>query len=827
MTRGDVQRVLLVEDNPGDVMLLREALGGVSSTEVCLTEVARLSDALAYLTNDRFTLVLLDLALPDSHGLASVTSVRAAAPDIPIVVLTGLGDEDAALAALQAGAQDYLLKGEVDGRLLVRAMRYAVERKRAQQALASSEARFRALVQRASDLIIVLTEAGRFEFASPSITSVLGYDPDQLVGTPALDIVHTEDGVRVTEALDALRAGQSHARFEVRVRHCDGSWRSVESVASNLLLEPSVGGIVINARDVTDRVHAEAATQANEARWRALVQHSSDMISILDADGIIRYVSPGVEQVLGFVPEELEGTSVYALVHPDDRAPAETVYEERLAAPGAARTATVRLRHLDGRYRVVESVGTNLLGVPGIDGIIYNTRDVTTRRNLEAQLRHQARTDALTGLPNRRQFVDRLERALAARDGTSVGVLYLDLDGFKRVNDSFGHAAGDALLMEVAARLKSALRPGDLVARQGGDEFTVLVDGLSGVADALQVANRILAALRRPVMLGQHEAGIGTSIGLTVCGARAVSALDLLREADTALYQAKAAGKGCTAIFDAAMDARTQERMTLERDLRHALDRAELELVYQPDVELATGVIRAVEALLRWRHPVRGLLTPDVFLPVAEQAGLLPAVGDWVLTRACHQARAWQDLAAAGEPPVVSIKLLARQFWDEGFAGRVAATLEESGLTPALLCMEVAESIIMHDPETAVARCHTLAALGVRLSIDRFGAGYSSLTYLRRLPLDTLKLDPSVVTTLEWDRDTVAVVRAVAMLAADLGLTVTVGGLETRAQLSSALVLECHRGQGAIFAAPAPAGDITALLAAGGSGKLGVGTVVR
>ena len=446
-------------------------------------------------------------------------------------------------------------------------------------------------------------------------------------------------------------------------------------------------------------------------------------------------------------------------------------------------------------------------------------RDVTERKLLEEQLTLRAHYDPVTGLPNRTLFTERLARALANRRRRrgGIAVLFLDMDGFKLINDSLGHDAGDALLAVVGGRLAACLRAGDTPARFGGDEFAVLIGGIADPSDAVRGAERILDALRPPFAVAGREVFLtaGVGIALRMPEDPAASADELVREADIALYRAKAAGKAHAAVFDPSMNTQILERVNLEADLRRAVDRGEMRLEYEPEVDLQSGRIVGMEALARWEHPGRGLLAPADFVRVAEEAGLIVPIGRWVLGEACRQARAWQG-RYPGEPRLLmSVNLSARELQQPDLVEHVAAVLDETGLAPACLRLEITESVLMDDAPATEAVVRALRALGVRLAIDDFGTGYSSLAYLRRFPVHTLKVDRSFVTPLDRDEQATAIVRAVTALGHALGMEVTAEGVETAAQWSRLSAIGCNYGQGYHFARPAPAEAMSALLATG------------
>ena len=562
---------------------------------------------------------------------------------------------------------------------------------------------------------------------------------------------------------------------------------------------------------------SHASLQASEERFRSLVQNASDVTAILNGCGRVLYVSPAVDRVWGRQPQAVEGSTLIDLVHPEDRAGAQVHFSEVLRQPGLTLSTELRLEHGDGMWRDFEVVATNLLHQPAVAGVVATYRDVTERKAFEGQLRHLAFHDPLSHLPNRALFQDRLEQALARaeRHRRPVVVLFLDLDDFKVVNDSLGHQAGDALLQEVAARVRGCLRAEDTAARLGGDEFAVLLEEVAGQDEALVVADRIVAALRAPIDLAGRSVTVGLSIGVALSSRATERADELLRRADLALYRAKADGKGSYAVFDASLETSALERLEIESDLRQALERGELALVYQPILRLSDGGIGEVEALLRWHHPRRGTVSPVAFIPVAEATGLIVPIGQWVLEQACQQVRRWQD-EHASTPVVMSVNLSGRQFQHPGLVADVARTMAAAGIDPRSLKLEITESVLMRDVESAVATCAALKRLGVQLAIDDFGTGYSSLAQLKRLPFDTLKIDRSFVDGLGRDEQDMAIVRSVVTLAKTLNLSVTAEGIETPVQEAHLRSLGCERGQGYLFAQPQPAEVIGELLASPG-----------
>jgi diguanylate cyclase (GGDEF)-like protein/PAS domain S-box-containing protein len=572
-----------------------------------------------------------------------------------------------------------------------------------------------------------------------------------------------------------------------------------------------------------------AATARGEARFRALVHSSSDLITLTDADLGIGYQTPSVTRLLGYSIDELDGTRLTDLAHPDDRLALLAAHAEAVSGARVDAVSHVRLRHRDGSWRHVQSIHTDLLDDPDVSAVVVTTRDVTAQKALEAQLQHNAFHDALTGLANRALFADRLEHALARTDrgSTPVAVLFVDLDDFKAVNDGAGHSAGDELLVAVAERLRSALRPSDTIARLGGDEFAVLIEDAVDPARIAATAERLLAALSEPFPAGAASAGeqvrITASVGIATGAAGQHDAAELLRHADVAMYAAKGAGKGRSAVFAPDMDSAIIGQLQLKAELARAVERGEFTVHYQPTVELATGRLAGVEALVRWVHPERGLVPPLDFIPVAEQTGLIVPIGRFVLAEACRQMSAWHRAYPTHPPMTVSVNLSARELDEPGLVGSVRDALAEAQLDPADLVLEITETLLLVDLPTTVGTLLELRALGVRLAVDDFGTGYSSLAYLENLPVDILKIDKSFVDRLAdqppggpSDDDGSAarpvMVAAISQLGHALSLQMVAEGIEGPEQVSTLRGLDCQYGQGYYFARPLPADALADLL---------------
>ncbi|MGN6380132.1 MAG: EAL domain-containing protein [Gaiellales bacterium] len=535
----------------------------------------------------------------------------------------------------------------------------------------------------------------------------------------------------------------------------------------------------------------------SEARFRSLVAHSSDMITVVDRAGVVQYQSPSVQKLLGYSVDEVEGTDFARFLREADRPRLVQVLE----SDGALRDGHVldcALRHRDGTWLQFEVQHTDLLSDPDVAGVVLNSRDVSERRAFEEQLAHQAFHDPVTKLANRALFADRVKHALArsGRADLTVGVMFIDLDDFKTVNDSLGHAAGDAVLQEVAARLEATVRPTDTVARFGGDEFAVLLETAGGSSEAADVAERILDALDKEFQIDGQQIYPKASVGICMSDSQTTDAEELLRNADLAMYMAKRDRKGGYRMFEPAMHAKVVERLELRSDLERAIELRQLEVHYQPVVRLDGDSVYGVEALLRWTHPTRGSISPVQFIPIAEETGLIISIGRWVLREACAEA-AELNRDPEERPLIMSVNLSVKQLQSDTIVKDVRDALEQSGLPAERLVLEITESVMMADVDLAVKRLEDLKKLGVRLAMDDFGTGYSSLSYLSRFPVDILKMDRSFLAS----RHTVTgLAAAIVGLGSSLGLDVVAEGIEMPEQITSLRDLGCELGQGFLFA---------------------------
>ena len=568
---------------------------------------------------------------------------------------------------------------------------------------------------------------------------------------------------------------------------------------------------------------SEHAARDTEARFEVLVRHSSDVITIVETDGTIRYVSPSVESVFGHDPSALAGTRLAALVHPDDVFAVQQFLLElarsepmELGPAAGMLKREWRVAHANGGWMTADTVGTNLVHEPLVRGLVLNTRDVTEQSVIKEQYMHQAFHDPLTDMANRSLFLYQVGHALARaqRQSQPVTVLFIDLDNFKTVNDSLGHAAGDRLLVEAARRLATCVRGSDLIARLGGDEFAMLLEETGGVGEALQVAERVGAAFARPFVLAGKEVFVSSSIGIAR-SEHGETSDDLVRNADLAMYVAKQRGKGQHVLFEPRMHAAALQLLDMQADLGRAIELDELYVVYQPIIALATGEVIGAEALLRWRNPERGVVPPSVFVPIAEDSGLIVAIGRWVLRRACREVQRWT--AEGGVPMRVSVNLSGRQLQSPEIVDDVRMALEESGLDPSQLVLELTESMAMQNTDLTLERLTALKTLGVSIAIDDFGTGYSSLSYLQRFPVDVLKIDKAFVDVVEHGDEGSVLATAIVGLSETLRMTAVAEGIETEAQRIKLLELGCEFGQGHLFAAAMDTADFWPLLRARGA----------
>ena len=681
---------LLVEDNPGDARLIQEALSEIVQPHFHLKRVENLAGAREALAQQDFAAIFLDLSLPDSQGMNTVRQIELAAPDVPLIVLTGLDDEALAVEAVRSGAQDYLVKSDVTPHLLARVARYAIERQRLVTERRQSEESLRLaakVFESSTEGIVITDTAGHILRVNAAFTEITGYPFPEIAGeTPRL-----------------LKSGRHDTDFYRKM------WTSLQA----------------------------------DGRWQGEIWNK--------------------------------------------RKNGE-VYPEWMNI-GSVKNDMGETTHFVGTFS-----------------------DITQRKAAEERIRFLSNYDALTGLPNRGLLQDRVTQALNAAKhlNSKAALLMIDLDRFKNINESLNHDFGDLLLQLVGQRLANCTRAIDTLARSGGDEFVILMPEIRHAGEVAAMANSVLSAMNQPFQLDTNEINITSSIGISVFPSDGDNGQILMKNSDVAMYRAKELGRNNYQFYTQDMNARTFETLAMENSLRHALKRQEFRLHYQPQIDIASGAIIGMEALIRLQHPETGMVPPGSFIPLAEETGLIVPIGEWVLNEACFQTKEWHDQGHAGLR--VAVNLSAHQFRHKGLLDSVSRALDESGLPPGKLELELTESILMHDTEEIIATLHQFKRMGVQLSIDDFGTGFSSLAYLKRFDMDKLKIDQSFVRDITSDPNDLAIARAVIALGHSLNLKVIAEGVETAEQLALLKEYGCDEMQGFYFSRPRPAAEILPLL---------------
>ena len=747
----------------------------------------------------------LDFIHPDDLALAalSMTSVQDKEVGSPIELRV----------LSQDGWRLVEVIGSPIGEMILLSIRDLTDRRRWEVA-GNEVALFRSLVQNAASITMLVRADGIVDASSAALTRILGQDPEWMQGRPLTDLAEPDDRLALQQAITGIQDGSTSARRQqitVRLNDAEGGAKPFALTIANLLDDPTVEGLVVSGHDITELVAAEADLRAANSVLAATLEATADGILVVDGSGVVTSANSrftelrllddaGMRHVVGAAMSDV-------LTHFEDRHTAEARMSDFDENPELETHDIVVLP--DGRVVELDSRPQHIQGE--VVGRVWSFRDITQHRRLEDELTHRAFHDSLTDLPNQALFRDRLEHAILRlhRTDEQLAVMFVDLDDFKSVNDSLGHPAGDELLRVIADRLSVCLRQIDTVARLGGDEFAVLLEGLVDEAMALDVADRINDTLNRPVRSGQRRLMTTASIGIAF-GDASSDCDELLRNADLAMYHAKANGKNCHRIFESSMHALALDRFEIEADLRGAAGRDELVVHYQPIHELVSGRVVALEALVRWRHPTRGLMSPDQFIPVAEETGLVHEVGAHVMLAACREAAGWKS-ALGADAPAVTVNLSPSQLLDADLSESIAEVLRTTALPASLLILEITESALIDDPVTAVACLQRLSALGIRIAVDDFGTGYSALSYLQQFPIDWLKIDKSFTTNLEGGRG-LSLVKAIIQLAHSLGIVPVAEGVETVEHLAAMRRLGCDLVQGFHLSRPLGADDTRHLL---------------
>jgi diguanylate cyclase (GGDEF)-like protein/PAS domain S-box-containing protein len=803
--------ILLIEDNPGDARQVQEILCDVPGFAYQFDWANRLSSGMKHLESNHTDIVLLDLNLPDSYGYETYQQLHQRFPDLPIILLTGLEDEQLGLRAVRDGAQDYLAKGNLEGNLLTRTIRYAIERKLADIALHKSEQLFKKTFSCLNDAVFII-DAQTMEIAScnPAASNILGYSAEELVGENALFLMNNS----VTESensttIGEMRSCQRGRVYERLLQRKNGETFYAEFSFDAIEDQPSkVQHWVVLLRDISLRKQAEETLKESEERYYLAARGANDGLWDWNIKKEWVYYSPRWKDMLGYADNEITPSidEWISRIHPDDREAVLYAISSHLNNNTHHFESEHRVLHHDGSYRWMLVRG---MAVRDANGIAYrmsgSQTDITARKNAEEQLVHDAFHDLLTGLPNRALFLDRLERAIEYSrryDKFGFAVLFLDLDRFKVINDSLGHAVGDQLLIEISRVLRTCLRAVDTVARFGGDEFVVLLDDILDIKDVIKVVKNIQEVLSKAFRVGNNRVFTSASIGIVLSSGEYTSTEDIMRDADIAMYQAKMLGTANYVVFNTEMRNQAINRLSMENDLRHAVSRSELVLEYQPIVTLKEKTLAGFEALLRWTHPKKGNIPPEEFIPIAEETGLIIDLGNWVLRQACLQMRRWQEQFPGYKDLFINVNISQKQFAQPEFILRMRRMLKETGLNPACLNLEITENVLMEDAEAMIDQLNKLRELGVGLHIDDFGKGYSSLSYLQQFPIDTLKIDYTFINHIGTNGDRLEIVKTILVLARELGVDTIAEGIETENQLNQLRELDCHYGQGFYLGRP-------------------------
>lgn len=673
----------------------------------------------------------------------------------------------------------------------------AVERARTEQALRRSESRLKQLIASTLDAVVSMDRDGNVIEWNPQAETTFGLTLRDVIGRPL-----PRDLIPVLT--DAIARGLPKRRVEGTARRGDGEEFPVE-----LTIDPVGSGaeqtFTAFIRDISDRKHAQRELEQREQRFRALVEKSWSGVALLDADLAFSYAGSSTERLLGYAEDDLVNTSFLAYVHPRDRQPARETFAELAATANREAQTELRFLHKNGAWVWLEVFGQNLLHDPSVGAVVVNYRDITQRKATEKQLEYQAYYDALTGLPNRLLFRDRIVNAIAQarRHRRGIAVMYLDLDHFKLVNDGLGHSVGDALLSEVAARLQGSIRSSDTISRLGGDEFTILLNDTSSTEAVFGIARKILSSLSRPFRVQGHELFISTSIGISLFPNDGDDVETLLKCADSAMYRAKELGRNQAQLFTASMNERYVRRLALEQNLHHAMERNELDVYYQPIYDRMKRRVVALEALIRWNDPVKGVIEPGEFIHLAEETGLIVPIGEWVMRRAFAQLREWHDGGLSDLR--VSVNISAPQLQQSNFIDVLLAAVDEYELTPDSVQLEITESVAVQNIELTMQVLREIKRHGIGIAIDDFGTGHSSLVYLKQFPIDTIKIDQAFVRDVTVDDSAAAIVSYIINLAHTLRLNVVAEGVETEEQYAFLRLNACDQLQGFLFSKALPA----------------------
>jgi len=692
----------------------------------------------------------------------------------------------------------------------------ALERSRTELALRQSESRLRQLIASALDPVVSFDRKGIVIEWNPQAHETFGLSSRDVLGRPLPDAMMPP---QLRTIFDSILTGAAAASNELLRRRVEAVARrtSGETFPVEISIEPVGSGadqtFTAFIRDISERKRAQEELEKREQRFRVLVEKSWSGVALLDENLAFTYAGASTQRLVGYDERQLIGTSILGYVHPRERQSARDLFRNLAASPANSEaTGELRFLHQDGTWVWIEGFAQNLLHDPAVGAIVINYRDISQRKQAEKQLEYQAYYDALTGLPNRLLFRDRVVNAIAhaRRNRYAVAVMYLDLDHFKLVNDGLGHSIGDQLLSQVSDRLQAMIRASDTISRLGGDEFTILLNDVANSDVVAAVAHKLLQSLTRPFRVEGHDLFVTASIGISLFPNDGDDVETLLRAADSAMYRAKELGRNQAQLFTASMNERYERRLALEQSLHHALEREQLELHYQPVLDRSRRHVTAVEALIRWNHPQRGLVPPSDFIPLAEETGLIVPIGEWVTRHVCRQLREWHDAGLTNLKAAINIA--APQLQQPTFVAIVRDALRANAIPASSLQIEITESVAVQNIDLTMQVLASLKELGVDIAIDDFGTGQSSLVYLTRFPIDIVKVDRTFVRDVTTDDSAAAIVSYVINLAHALRLEVVAEGVETEEQYAFLRLASCDKVQGYLFAKPMPADEVAAFV---------------
>ncbi|MBL3558455.1 MULTISPECIES: EAL domain-containing protein [Marinobacter] len=820
-------RILLIEDDEDDYLITRDLLQDSSPVNTRLDWVDSTSDGIAALETGDYAIALVDLRLGPDSGIDLIREARERSITTPFILLTGQGDEELDARAVELGAADYLVKGSLDGYTLIRSIRYAIDRAMATESLATSESHYRLLFEsNPAPMCLVAPDSLALVSMNQAARALYGYGTDE-IGSLTLHTIRAADHapLRLSSEGILLREGGVLERHQRR----DGREMIVEMVSTSM---------TINHRPLQVLMITDVTSQLENSRqlrlFKRSIESSSNGILITDArqgDLPIIYTNKAFEKITGYSSEEALGRNCRFLQGNDFDLSNEQGLSDirRGLKKGTDISVVLRNYRKDGTpfwndlyispMRDEQGEITHYIGVQN---------DISERKSAEYQLAFNISHDVLTGLPNRTLLEDRLGQAcqLSRRYGRTIALLFIDLDGFKLINDSLGHRLGDQLLIEVGRRLKALVRSGDTVARISGDEFIILLPDLAQAEDAVIVVETAIHEIACPYHLDGETIHLTASVGISTTDGSIEKPMALLQQADLAMYRAKQQGRNTYQWYSQEFNEEASYRVALRNELQDAIDQEQLSVYYQPLIDARTGHTRNVEALVRWQHPTRGLISPGDFIPLAEETGQIIALGEWVLRKACRDmvhlhSRGFRHCS-------ISVNVSPIQLRKEGFTQTITNALKASGLPPESLELEVVESAILLDTDLVINTLHAIRELGVHIAIDDFGTGFSSLSYIKLLPANKIKIDRSFIKDVIENRSDAAITQGVISMAHHLGLEVVAEGVETEAHASYLRKNHCDLLQGFAFARPMPFDDLLAFLndqARGDTSTSGTGEV--